>query len=163
LKRPALAIKSQQTLDGEFLLRGYLTKEWLHAIMRFDHNKLEQRLTHLYKGLRKILFAPMWEQRNTSLHGPNNLSDKYEREKLQEELRKWKRISNTRLGHRQQYLTDYPLNKIETWKTVTMRETISLLIKASQNHLDNSLKPGQRKITSYFESIDLGDEISITS
>jgi hypothetical protein len=157
------AIKSQQTLGGEFLLRGYLTKEWLQAIMHFDRNKPEQRLTHLYKGLWKILFASMWEQRNTSLHGPNNLSDKYERERLQDELREWKRISNTRLGHRQQYLTDYPPDEIETWKTATMRETIALLIKASQNHLDNSLKPGQRKITSYFESIDLGDEISITS
>ena len=105
----------------------------------------------------------MWEQRNTSLHGPNNLSDKYERERLQEELRKWKQISNTRLGHRQQYLADCPLDEIETWKTVTMRETIALLIKASQNPLDNSLKPGQRKITSYFEPIDFGDNIPTTS
>ena len=52
---------------------------------------------------------------------------------------------------------------MKTWKTVTMRETIALLVKASQNHLDNSLKPGQKKITSYFEPTDFGDNIPNTS
>ena len=84
--------------------------------MHFDHNKPEQRLSHLYKGLWKTLFATIWEQRNISLHVPNNLSRKYERDKRQEELREWKILSNTRLGHQQQYLLDYPLNIIGTWK-----------------------------------------------
>jgi len=60
-------------------------------------------------------------------------------------------------------LTDYPLDEIGTWKTATMRETIALLIKASQNHLDNSLAQGQKKITSFFAPIDFGDDTPTTS
>jgi len=50
------AIISQQIFCGEFLLRGYLAKEWLAAIMRFDWDKPEQWLSHLYKGLWKLIF-----------------------------------------------------------------------------------------------------------
>ena len=82
------------------------------AIMHFDRDKLEQRLTCMYKGLWKILFAIIWEQHNTTLHGPNKLSDKYKCNKLYDELLERKRVSNTQLGHRQQYLMNYPTDKI---------------------------------------------------
>ena len=75
------AIESQQLLSNEFLLRGYLTIDWLSAIQENHSDKLEVLLTHLYLGLWNTLFASIWEQRNLIAHSDASKVTKIEREK----------------------------------------------------------------------------------
>ena len=72
------ATKKQQQLGPEFLLRGYLIQEWLTAIQHFDKDKPQLRLTHLYLGLRKTLFATVWEQRNATTNSEVSIVYKIE-------------------------------------------------------------------------------------
>ena len=69
----------------------YLSLGLSLGIMHFECDKPELRLSYLYKTLWKVLFTAIWEQCNTTVHGPNNLSDKYEWDKLHEELIEWKK------------------------------------------------------------------------
>ena len=73
------ATKKQQQLGPEFLHRGYLIQEWLTAIQHFDKDKPQLRLPHLYLGLRKTLFATVWEQRNATANSEVSIVYKIER------------------------------------------------------------------------------------
>ena len=146
---------AQCDLDHNFFLRGYLAREWLVAIKHFQKDKLVEKFIHLHVGLCRLLFAAIWEQQNTTLHGESSLAGKYEQEKITTELLEWKRVSHLRLGHKQQYLTDYNEEEIEQWKTTTIRETTKLLVKAAQNLTGNMLDHGQQRITKYFTPTNL--------
>ena len=55
------AISSQRHLGHDFLLRGYLTKAWLPAMVQHDGKHPKQKLAHLHLGLWKVLFSAVWE------------------------------------------------------------------------------------------------------
>ena len=152
------AIQSQCDLGHDFFLRGYLACEWLIAIQHFQKDEPEEKFIHLYLGLWRSLFAPVWEQRNAMLHGESSRADKDEHEKITNELLEWKRVSHLRLGHQQQYLTEYNKEKIGQWKTTTMRETVKLLVKAAQNFMDDMLDNGHHRITEWFTPMNMDEE-----
>ena len=152
------AIHAQCNLGHDFFLRWYLAREWLVAIQHFQKDKPEEKCIHLYLGLWGSMFAAIWEQRNATLHGESSLADKYEREKITTKLLEWKHVSRLRLGHEQQYLTDYNEEEIKQWKTLTMRETVKLLVKAAQNLIDDMLDHDQQRITKYFTLMNLDED-----
>ena len=72
------AVENQSRLGGKFLLRGYLTRDWLDALIIHAKQQPEQKLNHLYIGLWITLFSTIWEKRNDDLHGQNNVVEEYE-------------------------------------------------------------------------------------
>lgn len=52
-----IAAKAQAHLSPDFLLRGLLDKRWLSAICKVEKDKPLVKLTHMYIGLWRILFA----------------------------------------------------------------------------------------------------------
>ena len=107
------AIMNQKKLGGEFLLQGYLTRDWLVAIMQVEKcGKAELRLTHLYLVIWETLFEAVWEQRNEMLHGKDGIVDVYERQQLIVEMKEWKRQAPTRLGSKQQFLVTFSDDEI---------------------------------------------------
>ena len=151
------AVENQSRLGGEFLLRGYLTRDWLDALIIHSSKHPEQKLNHLYRGLWITLFKTIWEKRNDDLHGKNNVVEAYERQQLMNELIEWKEQSHSRLGADQQYLTNYSSEDITKWRTTTMRENVKLLVKAAQNHNAELLGTNQRRIHEYFTPMNLDD------
>ena len=152
------AIQSQRNLGHNFFLRGYLAREWLTVIQHSKKDKPEEKFIHLYIELWRSLFAAVWEQRNATLHSESSLADKYEREKMTNELLKWKRVSHLRLGHQQQYLTEYNEEELGQWKTTTMRETVKLLVKTAHNLVDDMSDHNQQRITEYFAPMNLDED-----
>ena len=142
------AIKKQQQLGPEFLLRGYLVPEWLTAIQHFDKNKPQLRLTHLYLGLWKTLFATVWEQRNETANSEVSIVDKIEGEQFKRELIEWKRERHTRLSYSQHYLVGYDIPRMMAWSTSNMRVTLELLVQAARNYW-RSLATRQHLITEF--------------
>src|SRR5210317_2566881 len=64
------AVTQQQRLvGGEFTLRGYLTGDWLTALQSQGVQRAEQKLSHLYLGLWRVLFQSIWDKRNDIAHG----------------------------------------------------------------------------------------------
>ena len=120
--------------------------------------KAELRLTHLYLGLWKTLFEAVWEQRIEMLHGKNGLVDVYERQQLIAEMKERKRQAPTRLGSKQQFLVTFSDDKILSWRTVTIREHLRLIIQAFKKCNNILLDKDQLRITDFFVLIDFDDK-----
>ena len=146
------AIDTQSELGGEFLLRGYLTVEWRNAILYYTRDKAEQKLAHLQRAISTVLFEPLWEHRNTVLHGRESVVEQYERSELIDTLMGWKSQAGANLGHQQAYLVEYSYEDLQSWQTTTLRETIRLLEKAADNHRESLLNEGQTLITDFFQA-----------
>ena len=143
------AIMNKKKLGGEFLLRGYLTRDWLAAIMQVKKiGKAELRLT---------LFEAVWEQLNEMLHGKNGIVDVYERQQLIAEMKEWKHQAHTRLGSKQQFLVTFTDDEILRWRTATIREHLKLITQASKNYNNIILDKDQLRITDFFVPIDFDD------
>lgn len=147
-------IKYQQLLPREFILRGYLTTHWLHALLDHDRNSAETSMTRLLLSLWNILFAQIWEFCNGTLHGGESIVETYERRNLLQELREWKRDSATKLGATQLYLTSYSISDASKWQTGFMKTTTEILAKAAKNYR-TSLLERHPLITQYFTAADM--------
>ena len=146
-------VLKQLSLGHEFLLRGYLVTDWYETLQRMKVSRPERALTHIFLGLWRIMFAPIWEHRNSIAHDDDNIVTKYERERLTQELSDWKREAATRLGHDQLYLTAFDPLQLASWTTSAMRNTIQLLTKAAKNYR-RSIEEDQPLITSYFHTME---------
>ena len=142
------AIKQQQQLGPDFLLRGYLTPKWLRALQKYANDKPEVKMTHLYLGLWRILFATVWEQRNTTANSEVSIVDKIKRTQFIKELIGWKREQHTRLSYTQHYLVSFDVSRMMSWSTSNMRVTLELLVRSAINYR-RSLATNQRLITEF--------------
>jgi len=157
---PALltAVTSQQALGDDFILRGYLTQDWISALLLYTRDKPDQKLKHIYLGIWTILFEAIWETRNTIKHGGNTIVHAHEREALLSDISEWRRNRYNCLSNGQQYLLDYPHEETQQWTNSSLKHLLELLQQASTNY-QNSLLPGAQKlITSYFQPIPRDDE-----
>ena len=84
------AVQSQWRLPHEFLLRGYLTNQWLQALINHKRDQAEAGMVHLLLSLLDILFAQVRDFRNGVLHGNDSIVETYERSNLLNELQEWK-------------------------------------------------------------------------
>lgn len=114
---PALltAVTSQQALSDDFILRGYLTQDWISALLLYTRDKPDQKLNHIYLGIWTILFKAVWETRNTIKHGGNTIVHAHEREALLSDISEWRRNQYNCLSNGQQYLLDYFHEETQQW------------------------------------------------
>jgi hypothetical protein len=155
------AVTAQQELGGEFTLRGYLTADWITALQSQGINKVESKLNHMYLGLWRLLFRPVWDKRNELSHGCNSIVTRLERDQYITELKQWRRESASRLGVNQQYLIDYTDHEISEWTNSAMEATIRLLIRAARNFRTVQLKEGQHLITDFFQPMIYTNETQL--
>ena len=144
------ALLQQMTLGFEFLLRGYLVKKWYDLLVALEVHRPQQKLKQMHLGLWRILFFPVWESRNDVAHDTDNVVDRYEKERLINDLTEWKRASATRLSSHQLFLVEYKIDDLETWPTSGLRSTLDLLAQAAKN-FRKSQEESQSLITSFFQ------------
>ena len=152
------AIIAQQRLGGEFLLRGYLSKDWVTAMAHHADDKPDQRMSHLLVGLWKHIFEAAWGKRNELSNSTSSITAKYECQQLTSELHEWKRSGGALLGHRQIYLIDYTHEEISQWTLPTLQMTIKMITKAAQNFIEHQDNASQTYVTDYFIPITYGND-----
>ena len=158
------AINSQRALGEDFIIRGYLTKDWIPAIMAYQKDKPEQCIRHLIIGIWTILFEAIWETRNNIKHGDDGIVNRMDRQLLLDDLEEWIRNAGNRLGASQQYLIDFPYTDIYTWPNSTLRNLLDILGTASKNYRASLNDGTQPLITTFFQPISrLNDENSQSS
>ena len=150
----ASAVKSQQALGDDFILRGYLVKEWIPALLLYQKDKPDLRMKHIFTGIWTVLFEPVWEMRNTIKHGGNTIVHAEERSALLNDIDEWIRNKGNRLSTSQHYLLDFPRPDIHSWTNSSIKNLLSLLGKASTNYLASLLDDAQPLITTFFQPID---------
>ena len=155
----ATAIKSQRVLGDDFILRGYLVKDWIPALLLYTKDKPDQKLKHIFHGIWTILFEAVWETRNTIKHGGNTIVHISERNALLTDIAEWRHNRGNRLSTTQQYLLDFPPSEIQTWTNVAMKNLLSLLEQASANYKASLLEGAQPLITTFFQPIGYDDGV----
>ena len=107
------AIQSQGQLPPDFILKGYLSDEWFHALLQHDRGSAKRTIVHLLLSLWKILFMQIWDFRNGELHGRDSVVETYERSILRGELIEWNRNAAEKIGAHQAYLAEYNITDID--------------------------------------------------
>jgi hypothetical protein len=147
------AIKCQDAIGFELLTRGFLTKQWLTAILTFTQDKPDHKMKSILLGLWMHVMEPMWEARNNILHKDTSIVHVNAHKQLDSELRDWKILSNERLHHTQQHLTSYSTSDFKRWTIQHKQNTLHILQLAHRNYkqyLDsNDSKRLQTLITQY--------------
>ena len=144
------AMKQQMQLPPEFLLRGYLVKEWYDTLFKSSNDDADKWMTRLHLGAWNILFTQVWDLRNKQNHSSESITDAYERRLLKAELKEWKQTRSIRLGAHQSYLAEYDLTEVMRQPTSSLKTTIDILTIAARNWRKAS-KSGQKLITKYFK------------
>ena len=150
----AVAIRSQQALGEDFILRGYLVKEWIPALLLYQKDKPDLRMKHIFTGIWTILFESVWETRNTIKHGGNTIVHAEERRTSLNNIDEWIRNKGNRLSTSQHYLLDFPRPEMHTWTNSSIKNLLSLLGQASTNYLASLLDDAQPLITTFFQPIE---------
>jgi hypothetical protein len=144
---------SQQMIGYELLTRGFLTKQWLTAIMHFTQDKPEQKLKSILQGLWLHVMEPMWEARNNILHKDTSIVHTNAHKQLDSELKDWKILSQQRLHHTQQNLTSYSTSDFKRWTLQHKQNTLYILQLAHRNYKQylesDQSKKLQKLITEY--------------
>ena len=148
------AIRSQQKLPMDFILKGFLSEEWFRALLGHDKETAEQSIIHLILSTWKILFVQVWDFRNGELHGRNSIVETYERSILRDELVEWKRNAASKIGAHQAYLADYDTADLDRWPTAAMKNVAETLAYAARNYR-RSILAKQPLITRFFSPADM--------
>ena len=148
------AVKSQCNLPRDFILKGFLSNEWLQALTNHDKESAERSMVHLLHSVWKILFTQIWDFRNGELHGRNSIVETYEREMLKEELIEWNRNAALKIGAHQAYLAEYDIADIDKWPTSAMKNVAETLAHAARNY-KRSVLARQPLITRFFSPADM--------
>jgi hypothetical protein len=147
------AIKHQELIGFELLTRGFLSNQWLAAIISITQDKPEQKLKSILLGLWLHVMEPMWEARNSILHKDTSIVHTNAHKQLDSELQDWKTLSLQRLHHTQQHLTSYSTADFRRWTLQHKQNTLHILQLAHRNYkqyLDsNESKKLQTLITRY--------------
>jgi hypothetical protein len=146
-------IQHQQSIGYELLTRGFLSTAWITALQHFTKDKVEQKAKIIILGLWHQLMGPVWESRNNILHKTDNIVTRTAHKQLDMELNDWKTLSNERLHHTQQHLTNYRTSDFERWNIQHKKNTLHILHTAHRNY-KQYLKENsslQTLISQYFE------------
>jgi hypothetical protein len=141
-----IAIEHQRLIGYELLTRGFLTKQWLVAILFFTQDKPEQKLKSILHGLWLHVMEPMWEARNIILHKDNRIVHTNAHKQLDSELKDWKILSLQRLHHTQQNLTSYSTADFKRWTLQHKQNTLYILQLAHRNYKQYLDSDANRKI-----------------
>jgi hypothetical protein len=149
------AIKHQQTIGFELLTRGFLSKQWLAAILYFTQDKPDQKMKSILQGLWLHIMEPMWEARNEILHKDTSIVHTNAHKQLDSELQDWQTLSRQRLHYTQQHLVSYSTADFKRWTIQHKQNTLYILQLAHRNckqYLDSDQnKRIQKLITEYIQ------------
>jgi hypothetical protein len=127
-------IKHQEMIGFELFTRGFLTKQWIPAIISITQDEPEQKLKSILLGLWLHVMEPMWEARNSILHKDTSIVHTNEHKQLDSELNDWKTLSLQRLHHTQQHLTSYSTADFNRWTLQHKQNTLHILQLADRNY-----------------------------
>lgn len=128
------AIRSQNNLPNDFILRGHLSIGWLRVLPQRGKSSAESSIVHLHLCLWKILFTQIWDFRNRELHGKSSLIKTYERPILKQELVERKSNAAEKIGAEQVYLVDYDLYDLDKWPTTATKHIVERLAHVARNY-----------------------------
>ena len=143
------AVIRQSELPQDFILKGFITNQWLKVLMKHDRSSAERLMVHLFLSLWKILFTQIWDARNNELHGKKSIVETYERSILRKELVEWRHNAAAKIGAHQAYLAEYNLDDVDKWPTTAMKNVAETLAYAARNY-NNSVLNRQPLITTFF-------------
>ena len=138
------AVRQQQALGPDLLMKGYLVTDWIKAIQTHTTKDVDKIMTHLLLGIWKALFKPIWAHCNNTLHDDNNVVTQRYNTSLTNDLLKWKQNAHNLLQHTQKELINYTDEEIHRWNIPIKQITLSVLTDAHNAHKkfthDNKVK-----------------------
>lgn len=146
------AFQSQTDIGQDLLIRGFLSKEWLHLLAHTGHNRPDNVLTNIIRFLWNDLIRPIWDTRNQILHRSTNLATSTLASRLDERLQWFLHNKLTALSRADQFLVHYLSTDIPTMTTPSKRERVRHL-EVAQNAWEIERlqrQRGQTVLTSFF-------------
>ena len=114
------------------MLRGFLSAIWRTTIKKFTKERVQSKSGHLAQMVKRKLFIPLWNQRNSIIHSGSSFCLNREHERLENTLEMCKNQYRELLHHSQYYLVDYTMEHV---KALDKMEKYTLPYECSKSML----------------------------
>ena len=147
-----LTFGQQDAIGPGMILRGYLAKGWVVALMRLNTHLPHQTLAKILRFIWDDIVAHIWATRNDILHRNTNHLTSLEHDSLGCQLHWFRLNRRDALSFRDQFLVNYDQSDVEKMPHDVRRALVTHLEVAQQAYLKEraQVDVGQTVLTRYF-------------
>ena len=116
------AIQAQQMIGFDMMMRGFLAKDWMEALIRQGVPSPERKMNALQEIMWTGIIDPLWHERNEIKHGKTGVHDEREVETPNNRIKWYVEHQHEVLSYGDIFLANIDVRTLPTMRTATKQQ-----------------------------------------